>query len=338
MKKAAVVINLGSPKSTDVKDVKEYLGEFLMDDHVIDFPKWARTLLVKGIILNTRPKKSAEAYKTIWWDEGSPLIVLSQRLIAKVRKHTKIPTYLAMRYAEPSIQQTLKVMTEEIPNLEELYVVPLYPHFAMSSYETVVDRVKEVAAKDFPELKLTFKEPWYDDDDYIKVLSSIIKETLPEDHHLMFSYHGIPVRHVKKSDCTGQHCYKVNDCCSVASKAHKLCYKHQTAVTTKLVAAELGLEEGTYETSYQSRLGRDPWIQPYTAQRFEELAGEGKKKLAVVCPAFVSDCLETLEEINEEGKEDFLHNGGEHFQPIACMNDRDDWSALLGKWISEWKI
>ena len=243
MKKAAVVINLGSPKSTDVKDVKEYLGEFLMDDHVIDFPKWARTLLVKGIILNTRPKKSAEAYKTIWWDEGSPLIVLSQRLISNVRKHTKIPTYLAMRYAEPSIQQTLKVMTEEIPNLEELYVVPLYPHFAMSSYETVVDRVKEVAAKDFPELKLTFKEPWYDDDDYIKVLSSIIKETLPEDHNLMFSYNGIPVRHVKKSDCTGQHCYKVNDCCSVVSEAHKVCYKHQTALTTKLVAAELGLEE-----------------------------------------------------------------------------------------------
>lgn len=154
----------------------------------------------------------------------------------------------------------------------------------------------------------------------------------------MFSYHGIPVRHVKKSDCTGLHCYKVNDCCSVVSEAHKVCYKHQTAVTTKLVAAQLGLEEGTYETSYQSRLGRDPWIQPYTAQRLEELAGEGKKKLAVVCPAFVSDCLETLEEINEEGKEDFLHNGGEHFQPIACMNDRDDWSALLGKWISEWKI
>ena len=109
-------------------------------------------------------------------------------------------------------------------------------------------------------------------------------------------------------------------------------------MTTKLVAAELGLKEGTYETSYQSRLGRDPWIEPYTAKRFEKLAGEGKKKLAVACPAFVSDCLETLEEINTEGKEDFLQNGGEHFQPIACLNDRDDWSALLGKWIQEWKI
>jgi ferrochelatase len=242
-----------------------------------------------------------------------------------------------MRYAEPSIQQMLKVITEEVPDLEELYVVPLYPHFAMSSYETVVDRVKEVAAKNFPELKLTFKEPWYNDADYIKVLGASINEALPDDYHLLFSYHGIPVRHVKKSDCTGQHCFKVKDCCNVASAAHTVCYKHQTMMTTKLLAAELGLEEGTYETSYQSRLGRDPWIQPYTAQRFEELADEGKMKLAVACPAFVSDCLETLEEISEEGKESFLHNGGEQFKPIACLNDRDDWSALLGKWIDEWK-
>lgn len=335
MSKAAMIINLGSPKSTKVKDVKEYLAEFLMDDHVIDYPKWARLLLVKGIILNVRPRKSAAAYKSIWWDEGSPLIVLSQRLLAKVKKHTKVPTYLSMRYAQPSILSTLRKMKEEQPELNEIYVVPLYPHFAMSSYQTVEDRVREVAQKHFPELKLKFKQAWYDDHDYIAVLSNSIKEKLPQDHHLLFSYHGIPVRHVKKSDTTGCHCYTVENCCSVPSPAHQTCYKHQTAVTTALVAEKLGLEEGTYSTSYQSRLGRDPWIQPYTAQRFEEMPGEGTKKLAVVCPAFVSDCLETLEEINEEGQEDYLHNGGESFVPIACLNDRDDWAQLLAGWITE---
>ena len=337
MRKAALLINLGSPKSTSVRDVKSYLGEFLMDDHVIDYPTWARTLLVKGIILNVRPKKSAEAYKSIWWDEGSPLIVLSERLIAKVRKHAKFPTYLAMRYAEPSIASTLETVVQEHPNLEELYVIPLYPHFAMSSYETVVDRVAEVAAEKYPKLKVAFKNPWYDDPDYIKVLSQSMKESIPEDHHVLFSYHGIPVRHVKKSDCTGRHCYQVKDCCNVPSSAHRTCYKHQTAVTTKLVAEALELEEGTYETSYQSRLGRDPWIQPYTAQRFEELPGEGKKKLAVVCPAFVSDCLETLEEINEEGRDDYLKSGGQSFHSVPCLNDREDWAQLLASWINGWK-
>lgn len=338
MSTAALIINLGSPKSTKVRDVKTYLGEFLMDDHVIDFPKWARLLLVKGIILNVRPRKSAAAYKSIWWDEGSPLIVLSERLLAKVKKYTDVPTYLAMRYAEPSILATLQQMKKEQKDLSEVYVVPLYPHFAMSSYETVVDRVKELAAEFFPELKLVFKSAWYDDPAYINVLSTSIKEQLPKDHHLLFSYHGIPVRHLKKSDTTGCHCGQVADCCSVPSPAHDTCYKHQTAVTTQLVAERLGLAPGSFSTSYQSRLGRDPWIEPYTAQRFEELPEEGVKSLAVVCPAFVSDCLETLEEINEEGREDYLKSGGESFAPIPCLNDRDDWAALLGEWISSAKV
>ena len=337
MSKAALIINLGSPKSTAVKDVKRYLGEFLMDDHVIDYPKWARLLLVKGIILNVRPKKSAAAYKSIWWDEGSPLIVLSERLLAKVKQHTEVPTYLAMRYAEPSILSTLQKIKREHQDLTEVYVVPLYPHFAMSSYQTVEDRVRELAQEHFPELKLVFKSAWYNDPDYIDVLSASIKERLPEDHHLLFSYHGIPIRHLKKSDPTGCHCAQVENCCAVASPAHQTCYKHQTAVTTELVAKKLQLEEGTYSTSYQSRLGRDPWIQPYTAQRFEELPQEGVRSLAVVCPAFVSDCLETLEEINEEGREDYLKSGGTSFVPIPCLNDRDDWASLLGSWITESK-
>lgn len=335
MSKASLIINLGSPKTTEIKDVKEYLGEFLMDDHVIDFPKIARWLLVKGIILNVRPKKSAKAYQSIWWEEGSPLMVLSQRLLEKVRHHVEFDTYLAMRYSEPSILNTLRDIHQNQPDLTELYVVPLYPHFAMSSYETVVDRVKELVSQHYPDLSLKFKKPWYDDDAYIEILSRSISESLPENHHLLFSYHGIPVRHLRKSDTTCSHCYKVEDCCSVPSPAHDTCYKHQTSKTTSLIAKKMGLKEGTYSTSYQSRLGRDPWIEPYTAERLVDFPGEGIEKLAIVCPAFVSDCLETLEEINIEGKEDFLSRGGISFVSIPCLNDRDDWVELLSEWITK---
>lgn len=337
MSRAALLINLGSPKDTSVKSVKEYLGEFLMDEHVIDLPFWKRWLLVKGIILNFRPKKSAKAYKCIWWKEGSPLIILSERLRDKVQTKTKAPVYLAMRYAQPSIKSVLEEIHQKHPNLKELYVIPLYPHFAMSSYETVYDKVLELMQAHFPSTQVMVKKAWYNDMDYIKILSKSIKEKLPEDHHLLFSYHGIPVRHVQKSDVTGCHCLQVENCCNKPSPTHNFCYRHQTLESTKLVAEELGLKEGTYESSFQSRLGRDPWLEPYTAQRFEELPQEGKSKLAVVCPAFVSDCLETLEEINEEGKEEFLHAGGKSFVSIPCLNDREDWSALLAQWIEEGK-
>lgn len=334
MSKVALLINLGSPKSPGVKDVKEYLGEFLMDDHVIDVPKIPRWLLVKGIILNVRPKKSADAYKSIWWDEGSPLITLSERLVKKVREHSLYETYLAMRYAAPSISNKLKEIHDKHPDLEELYVVPLYPHFAMSSYESVVDRVKEIVEKEYPGLKLNFKKPWFDEESYIQILTESIVEVLPKDHHLLFSYHGIPVRHLRKSDSTSCHCYKRENCCTTPSEAHGTCYKHQTTKTTELVVKALGLKESQYSTSYQSRLGRDPWIEPYTAERLEQLPSEGKDKLAIVCPAFVSDCLETLEEINIEGREEFLSFGGTSFVSIPCLNDRNDWAQLVAEWIN----
>ncbi len=333
MKKAALLINLGSPESTDVKDVKKYLGEFLMDDHVIDIPYFARMLLVKGIILNTRPKKSAAAYRSIWWEEGSPLMVLSQRLRNKVAEKSPFPVYLAMRYAQPSIASTIAQIKAENAELDKLFVVPLYPHFAMSSYETVVDRVNEVM-ENYPEIDLQIQTPFYNNEEYISLLSASIQAALPEDHHLLFSYHGIPVRHLKKSDKSESHCWKTSNCCQVASSAHQTCYRHQTLETTRLVADKLGMSKEKFSQSFQSRLGRDEWLTPYTAEVFTRYPGEGKKKLAVVCPAFVSDCLETLEEIDKEGREEFLNAGGESFVSIPCLNDQDDWAALLARWIN----
>lgn len=335
MNKAALLVNLGSPKSTDVGDVKTYLDEFLMDDHVIDYPQWLRSLVVRGIILNTRPKRSAKAYESIWWEEGSPLIILSERLRSKVQSFTDIPVGLAMRYAEPSIKNGIAGLEKTPGKLDELLLIPLYPQFAMSSYETVVDKTKEVVSTHFPHITLLIQEPFYYREDYITVLSNSIAEQLPQDHHLKFSYHGIPLRHLRKSDPTNSHCTKVNDCCNVTSVAHETCYRHQCLDTTKRVAEKLQLGEDAYSHSFQSRLGLAKWLEPYTAKELAELPGRGIKKLAIVCPAFVSDCLETLEEINEEGKEIFMKAGGESFQTISCLNDRDDWAKLIARWVDD---
>jgi ferrochelatase len=331
--KAILLVNLGSPEAPTKQAVKPYLDEFLMDGRVIDAPKWLRTLLVRGIILNFRPKKSAEAYASIWWDEGSPLIVLSKRLQAAVQKHSRLPVGLGMRYGKPSIKTALDNLHLDNPNLKEVLLVPLYPHYAMSSYETVVMKTREVVEDHFPHLKLAVKEAFYHDPNYLEVLSQSIADHLPANYdQLLFSYHGIPERHIRKSDITKGHCLKIEDCCQKDSPAHHFCYRHQTTQTTQLVAKRLNLPEGKYSTSFQSRLGSDPWLTPFTDKTIIEMAKKGVKKLVVVCPAFVSDCLETIEEIGEEAHEFFTENGGEDFTLIPCLNDREDWVKLLATW------
>lgn len=336
--KGVLLVNLGSPDSTAVKDVKKYLGEFLMDKRVIDLPYISRFLLVKGIILNTRPKKSAEAYKKIWWDEGSPLIVLSERLLKKVQQETDLPVELAMRYGNPSIKNGIEKLVAK--GVTEVYLIPLYPQFAMATTETIVVLAHKIVQKYFPHIKLTHLSAFYNKEEYINVLSNSIKKKLDiiQPEHLLFSYHGVPERHIKKSDITKSHCKIDNSCCNTLSEAHKFCYRHQCYETTKLVAKQLNLKENTFSTSFQSRLGRDPWLQPYTDQTIDEFAKNGIKNLAVVTPAFVSDCLETLEEIGMEAKHSFIKNGGKHFATIPCLNDNDDWAKTIAKWINNWNL
>ena len=333
--KGLLLINLGSPDSTSISDVKKYLDEFLMDKRVIGKSYIFRWILVKLIILNFRPKKSAKAYKKIWWKEGSPLIVLSRRLFKKVSDLMQIPVALAMRYGSISIYNGLKELNEK--GVDEFIILPLYPHYAMSSYETVVEKVKEEVEINFPENKIKVIEPFYDDPKYIELLSHKIKDTIKdiEYDHILFSYHGIPVSHLKISDPTNAHCYKAQNCCSVDSEAHKTCYKHQVTITTELVAKYLGLERGKYSISFQSRLANEPWLKPYTDSELERLAKEGKKNMVVVTPAFVTDCLETLEEIVMEAKEEFLEAGGENYYYVPCLNDDDSWAKLISKWSSK---
>ena len=326
------MINLGSPDSTSIKDVRKYLDEFLMDERVIGKSYWFRWFLVKVIILNTRPRKSAKAYKKIWWKEGSPLIVLSKRLFDKVTKLVKFPVALAMRYGSISIFKGLKELDDK--GVKNITVLPLYPHYAMSSYETVVEKVKYEVKTNFPHLKIKTVEPFYNDKKYIDLLCKKIKSTISkiEYDHILFSYHGIPISHLKISDPTNSHCYKVKDCCNNHSDAHKFCYKHQVLETTELVIKKLKIDKNKYSNAFQSRLPNEAWLKPYTDDELVRLAKEGKNKLVIVTPAFVTDCLETLEEIAMEGKEEFLEAGGESYHYVPCLNDDEDWAKLISKW------
>lgn len=333
--KGILLVNLGSPDSTEVKDVKKYLDEFLMDKRVIDIPYLIRAFVVKGIILRTRPKKSAEAYKSIWWDEGSPLIVLSKRLTKKVKEKVTNPLELAMRYGNPSIKSGIQKLADK--GVTEILIVPLYPQFAMATTETILVLADKIIKKSYPNIKLSHIPAFYNKEDYIEVLSNSIQQKLNESNsdYLLFSYHGIPERHIMKSDITKSHC-QLNDCCSKPSKAHEFCYRHQCLETTRLVVEKLQLKEGSYGTSFQSRLGKDPWLQPYTDTTINDLAKNGTTNLTVVTPAFVSDCLETLEEIGLEAKEEFIENGGKNFNLVPCLNDNDDWANVLSNWIHNW--
>lgn len=338
MKKGVLLVNLGSPDSTSVKDVKKYLNEFLMDERVIDVPYLLRAFLVKGIILNTRPKKSAAAYQKIWWPEGSPLIVLSKRLQDKVQQNVSVPVELAMRYGNPSIETGLQKLHAQ--GVDEVLLLPLYPQFAMATTETILVLAEEIRKKKFPKMEFTILPAFYNQKDYIRDLSNSIKRSLEEFNHdyLLFSYHGVPERHIKKSDITKSHCQIDGSCCNTLSKAHEFCYRHQCYETTKQVAEFLDLPEGTYSTSFQSRLGKDPWLQPYTDATIDGLAEKGIQNLAVVTPAFVSDCLETLEEIGMEAAHSFKEHGGENFLAIPCLNDNEDWVKTLSRWIDQWAL
>lgn len=337
MKKGVLLVNLGSPDSPNPKDVKKYLDEFLMDERVIDVPFWARALIVRGIILNTRPKASAKAYEKIWWKEGSPLIVISERLQAKVQDKLSIPVGLAMRYGNMSIKKGINDLVDK--GVDDILLIPLYPQFAMATTETITVLAEEIRQKHFPNLKIKSLPAFYNKEDYIDVLANSIEESLRGKtyDHVLFSYHGVPERHIKKRDVTKSHCKIDGSCCATPSKAHQFCYRHQCYEVTKLVAQKLQLKEGTFSTSFQSRLGFDPWLQPYTDRTIERLGNDGVKNMAIVTPAFVSDCLETLEEIAMEGQEIFHEVGGQEFTTIPCLNDRDDWASLLAKWITKWE-
>jgi protoporphyrin/coproporphyrin ferrochelatase len=326
-KKGILLVNLGSPDSTAVGDVRRYLNEFLMDGRVIDTPWLVRRLIVGKILIN-RPKEAAHAYEKIWLPEGSPLAVISRQVKQKLQSRLTVPVELAMRYQNPSITSALRQLLHA--EVDDLLVIPLFPHYAMSSYESAAEQVKTVAARIAPSLKITIQPPYYDALDYIAALVASAKYYLAGGYdHLLFSFHGIPERHLKKSDPTGCHCLVKDNCCDVSSPAHATCYRAQCFKTVAAFVEHADVPWEKYSVSFQSRLGKDPWLKPYTDFELAALPQRGIKKLLVICPAFVSDCLETIEEINIRGREIFLAAGGKEFAQIPCLNEEPWWIEAL---------
>jgi protoporphyrin/coproporphyrin ferrochelatase len=334
-KRGIILMNLGSPDSPEVKDVKRYLREFLMDGRVIDVSYLLRTLLVKGFIIPARAANSAHAYSTIWTKEGSPLVEYTRQLQKAIQQNFDEPVEIAMRYGNPNPEAAYEKLLKKNPDITEVVLLPLYPHYAMSSFETAVEYMKAVHKKNNYGFKLNTIDAYYNNADYIHALAESMRPYLQKNYDkILFSYHGIPERHIRKSDITKGHCLSSADCCEIDSEAHKHCYRHQIRVTTKLVTTQLNLPEDKYEIAFQSRLNKD-WLKPFTDFRLKELPNEGVKKLLIVCPAFVSDCLETLEEIAERGKEDFIQAGGETYEMIPCLNVHPLWVSAITKWIKE---
>ncbi|HEY0289994.1 MAG TPA: ferrochelatase [Pseudomonas sp.] len=328
---ALLLVNLGSPASTEVADVRRYLNQFLMDPYVIDLPWPVRRLLV-SLILIKRPEQSAHAYASIWWEEGSPLVVLSKRLQQAMSKQwTAGPVELAMRYGEPSIETVLKKITSQ--GIKKITLAPLYPQFADSTVTTVIDEAKRVVRECKLDVQFSVLQPFYDQPEYLQALVDNVRPYLQQAHdHVLLSFHGLPERHLTKLDPTGNHCFKDGNCCQNASpEVIATCYRAQCLRSASEFARLMGIPDGKWSVSFQSRLGRAKWIEPYTEAHLAELAAQGVKKLLVMCPAFVADCIETLEEIGDRGAEQFKEAGGEELVLIPCLNDDPNWAAALNR-------
>jgi ferrochelatase len=336
-KRAVLLVNLGSPDSPSVPDVRRYLREFLGDERVLDMAAPLRWLLLEGILLRTRPRKSAHAYSTVWTPEGSPLVVTSLSVQKKLSEvlGPETPVYLAMRYGKPSIAEVVARISSD--GIEELLLFPQYPHYAMSSWETVTVRVFEEAARTAPGLRITPVQPFFADADYIDALHAISAPWLAKPHdHLLFSFHGLPVRHMRKADSSCAHCMRVPDCCHVPSPAQATCYRAQCLATARALAQRAGLPAGSHSFSFQSRLAGEPWLEPFTDHEFLRLPKTGARRLLVICPSFVADCLETLEEISISGKKAFLEAGGQSFEQIPCPNDSQPFIDFLAGRVRAW--
>lgn len=324
-KKAVLLVNLGSPDQPEPAQVKQYLDQFLMDHHVIQLPWLIRRMIVSLFVLPTRPKASAEAYQSIWTLQGSPLLVLSRALQAAIQQQVSIPVALAMRYGQPSLESQLNLLLQH-DGIEEILLFPLYPHFADSTITTVLDKVTAHLKAKRSQVKLHVVPPFYADEHYINALVASAQAYLQQDYdHLIFSYHGLPELHIKKLDTSKKHCLVNKECCSQPHPAHKTCYRHQVFETTRCFVEKSGIASDKYSIAFQSRLGKAKWLEPNTEDIIRQQAAKGAKKILVICPAFVTDCLETLEEIAIRGKQVFLDAGGEELTLIPCLNTHPEW-------------
>ena len=331
-KKGVLLVNLGTPDSPEVKDVRKYLDQFLMDERVIDIPKFNRTLLVKGIIVPFRSPKTAKLYKEIWNEQGSPLLHYSkiQARLLQEKLGVDYQVELAMRYQSPSIESALQRLKEGL--VESIKVIPMFPQYASASTGSVIQLVMELVSKWQTIPPISFVNSFHDNQLMIEIFAENARKHDPANYdHVLFSFHGLPERQLLKCDHTGSYCLKNSDCCQTLNETNKFCYSAQGHDTARLLANELGLSKDKYTVCFQSRLGKEPWVQPYTTDVLKKLAGEGKKRLLVFSPAFVADCLETLYEITVEYHEEFKSLGGEHVQLVESLNDHPKFIDALAE-------
>ncbi len=326
-----MLVNLGTPRSPETPDVRRYLREFLSDPRVIDISPVGRWMLLNFIILPFRPRMTSEAYKKIWTKRGSPLyfhgIDLTRKLAQLLGDQVRVE--LAMRYQEPSILQALRSFSEA--DIDRIIVIPLFPQYSSAAWGSAVEKVQEEANKLWNMPSIQVIPPFYDHPAFIESHAAIAKPVLanasPE--RVMMSFHGLPERHVIKSDLDGAHCLQSANCCACIAPANRYCYRAQCFATARALAVRLGLAEDEYEVTFQSRLGRSPWIKPYTDIRVRELAVQGVKRLAILSPSFVADCLETIEELGIRAREDFLAHGGDDLTLVPSLNADDRWAQAL---------
>jgi len=331
----ALLINLGTPEAPSTKAVRRYLREFLSDPLVIDINPIARWLMVNLLIAPFRSPKSAAAYQKIWTPEGSPLLVharaLGQAVSERVGPH--FSAEIAMRYGQPSIASALKKLFDR--GVQEIRVLPLYPQYSSSATGSTQEEVFRVAKRLGNPTSIKFLLPFFDHPGFIGAFAEIGRKTLEEFHpdHVLFSFHGLPERQILKGDISGGHCLQKPDCCNKVVPANGLCYRAHSFATARALAAALNIPVENYSICFQSRLGRTPWIKPYTDELIPQLIQAGKKRLAVFCPAFVADCLETLEEIGIRAHEQARSLGAEDLRLIPSLNSSPAWVETVCKMI-----
>jgi ferrochelatase len=326
-----LLINLGTPEAPRSGPVRKYLREFLSDPRVLDINPVGRKLLLEGVILPLRPQKSAAAYRKIWTERGSPLLVESLALVEKVREAlgAEVPVELGMRYGNPSIASALGRLSAA--RTSRLVVAPLYPQYSSAATGSSLEEVYRITGAFEVVPNLSVLPPFYADPGFLDAFARQGEPVLARDRpdHVLFSFHGLPERQVKRSDPTAAHCLQSASCCDRMVDANRDCYRAQSFATARALAHRLGLAQGRFTVCFQSRLGRTPWIRPYTDQVIPELAARGMPRLAVFCPAFVADCLETLEEIGLRARDQFLALGGESLSLVPSLNASPAWVSAL---------
>lgn len=330
-----LIVNLGTPDSPRRYDVYRYLKQFLLDKRVIDIPWIFRQLLVRGFIAPFRSGSSGKLYQKLWTENGSPLKYYGEKLVAGVQEQlgSEYIVELAMRYQNPSIQSAIDKLNKQ--NIHELIVLPLFPHYASASTGSVHEEVMRIVSKQLAIPNVKIINSFHDNEDLVNVFVKNAQQfDLDSYDHILFSYHGLPQSQLKKTD-NCNHCIKVDGCCNSITEKNQFCYSAQCHATAHLIAGKLGLDRSRYTICYQSRLGPDPWVQPYTIKVIEELAGKGAKRLLAFSPAFVSDCLETIIEISDEYQEEFEEWGGEQMDLVPSLNDDPDWIKGVVKMIKK---